>query len=185
METAIVVPLEGLAANPVTRDPIDLELLFAQWAVRGAQSAPGMPLHVTLLTPFVDHASLATGMFDQIQAVLSMWQPFDCNLGSIQIFPGSPRIAWIDPEPHEPFVEMTRALMTAFPGYLPYSGEHGSAITPHVTIAKELEGVDFPGLLELIASDLPIRTTVRRFSVFRLNGDRWELLATRSLGIRS
>ncbi|MGZ8579442.1 MAG: 2'-5' RNA ligase family protein [Actinomycetota bacterium] len=178
-----MVPLTGSAANPVTGTPVDLDLLFGRWATAGAHGAEGVPLHVTLLTPFIDSARLATGVFDQLQAVLAAWSPFECTLEVIRMFDGSPRIAWLEPEPSQPFTDMTLALMDAFPGYLPYGGQFGSEITPHVTIAVERDPETFQAALAAVRADLPIRARASEFSVYHLEGKRWELNATRPLGV--
>jgi 2'-5' RNA ligase len=183
METLIVVPLTGSVVNPITGTHVDLDLLFGRWATAGAQGAEGVPLHVTLLTPFVDNALLVTGVFDQLQAVLAEWSPFECTLREIRLFDGPPRIAWLDPVPSQPFIDMTRALMSAFPGHLPYGGKFGSEITPHVTIAVERDPETFQAALSAVRTDLPIRTHASEFSVYHLEEGRWELNATRPLGV--
>jgi 2'-5' RNA ligase len=183
METLIVVPLTGSVANPVTRTPVDLDLLFGRWATAGAHSAEGVPLHVTLLTPFMDNALLATEVFDELQTVLAEWSPFECTLQEIRMFDGPPRVAWLEPAPTRLFTDMTLALMRAFPGHLPYGGKFGSEITPHVTIAVERDPETFRAALAAVQNDLPIRTHAREFSVYHLEGERWELNATRPLGV--
>lgn len=178
-----MVPLTGSVPSPVTRAPVALDLLVDRWVAAGAHSAEGVPLHVTLLTPFMDDALLTTGVFDELQTVLSEWSAFRCTLREIHLFKGPPRIAWLEPVPTQAFIDMTRALMTAFPGCLPYGGRFGSEITPHVTIAMEEEPKTFQAALRAVRTDLPIRTRASEFSVYHRDGTRWKLNATRPLGV--
>jgi 2'-5' RNA ligase len=82
--------------------------------------------HVTVIVP-------APGDTARILDALAPFSPFDVTFARFGRFPVA---SWLAPEPCEPFVAMTEAVMAAFPGYLPYGGEF-SEIVPHLTVAQE------------------------------------------------
>jgi hypothetical protein len=52
-----------------------------------------------------------------------------------------------------------------------------------VTFGHDRDGAEFGALLEIVEADLPIGTRVTEFSVYRLNAERWQLIASRPPGI--
>jgi 2'-5' RNA ligase len=46
-----------------------------------------------------------------------------------------PATAYLAPEPAEPFIALTEALIRTFPEFPPFRGEHES-IVPHLTVAN-------------------------------------------------
>ena len=181
-ETAVVLPLLGSAKNPVTGDATDLEVLFDRWGVRDGQTNPGMPMHVTVMVPFVDGDLLTVEALNQLQDLLSRWEPFDCRFETVRTFQGPPRRAWLAPEPAAPFIEMTRAIMTAYSGLTPYGGEHDE-IVPHVSVSKERDPDPFDRSVREMGSDLPIVVRMSTFSVYELRDGRWILRTDRPLGV--
>ena len=123
-ETAVVVavpeaePLVGRFRRRYTRDGAD-----------------GMPAHITLLYPFVDSDRLGDGGIDRAAAILSGFEPLSVVFRETAFFRGpADLILWLRPEPSEPFVAMTEALVDAFPDHPPYGGIHDT-IVPHLGIA--------------------------------------------------
>ena len=84
-----------------------------------------LPAHVTVLYP-------APGDAVEIAKVLAPFDPFDVTFTRIDRFPG---VLWLAPEPAEPFVAMTEAMVARFPEWLPYGGSY-SSIIPHLTVAQ-------------------------------------------------
>ena len=103
-EFALVVPFDGLV-EPVGV-PNDL------------------PAHVTVLFP-------APGDVVALTEVLGRFAPFDVTFPRLDRFPG---LLWLAPEPAEPFVALTEAVVERFPSYPPYGGRYASII-PHLTVA--------------------------------------------------
>ena len=83
-----------------------------------------LPAHVTVLYP-------APGDVVSITEALAPFEPFDVVFAPLDRFPG---VLWLAPEPAEPFVSMTDALIERFPGFPPYGGTY-SSIVPHLTVA--------------------------------------------------
>jgi 2'-5' RNA ligase len=119
-ETALVVLLP------------ELESLIGGWRRRyTGDGARGMPPHVTLIIPFADSSEVDQRL-DAVGRVLADFAPFEMALRETARFP---ELLYVRPEPAEPFVAMTEALMDAFPEFPPYRGEFDE-IVPHATVAQ-------------------------------------------------
>ena len=84
-----------------------------------------LPAHVTVLWP-------APGDVVEIAKVLEPFDQFDVTFSRLDRFPG---VLWLAPEPAEPFVALTEAVVGRFPDWLPYGGVY-SSIIPHLTVAQ-------------------------------------------------
>jgi hypothetical protein len=84
-----------------------------------------LPPHVTVLWP-------APGDVVDIARVLGPFGRFDVTFSRLDRFPG---VLWLAPEPAEPFVALTEAMVDTFPDWLPYGGSY-SSIIPHLTVAQ-------------------------------------------------
>jgi len=92
----------------------------------------GVPAHITVLVPFMAPDQITQSVLVQIQAALSQVPSFTFSLSQVRRFPAT---AYLAPEPAEPFVALTRALVRTFPEFPPFRGEHES-IVPHLTVAN-------------------------------------------------
>jgi 2'-5' RNA ligase len=90
-----------------------------------SKPSQGIPAHVTLLFPLPVDA-------DGVGAALEGARPFDVEFRTLRRFPTT---LWLAPEPAEPFVRLTEALVARFPEWLPYGGAF-DAIVPHLTVAQ-------------------------------------------------
>jgi len=84
-----------------------------------------LPPHVTVLVPCPDEVGA-------IGEALAPFGVFDVDFPRLDRFP---EILWLAPEPPEPFVAMTEAVVARFPDYPPYGGIH-ERIVPHLTVAE-------------------------------------------------
>ena len=131
----------------------------------------GIPAHVTLLFPFGDRDDGLADLFAQ-------FEPFDFALTEMRRWPD---VVWLTPEPAEPFVALTRAIVERYPEYPPYEGVH-DAVIPHLTVAFHHEVPRDVGL-ELVRR-LPI--AARASEVVQLEEyepDRWRVRQRFALGI--
>ncbi len=96
-----------------------------------ATSAQGVPAHITVLVPFMDPARITREILERARQALSGTPSFAFALNKVGRFPET---AYLAPEPAAPFVEMTLALVEAFPEFPPYGGEHDSVV-PHLSVA--------------------------------------------------
>lgn len=163
-ETALLVPVSE--AEPLVRshrhalDPV----------------APlGVPAHVTVLYPFVPPAEVDQDVCEAVAGVIERFTAFDFTLGEVRRFPGG--VVYLSPEPAEPFVEITDALVRRWPDHPPYGGAYADVV-PHLTVAAANGGADTSTLLTELNGGLPIRA--RADAVWLMEGqhdDRWAIRA--------
>lgn len=128
----------------------------------------GMPPHVTLLYPSPDDPAA-------IAETLSGFPPFGVTFARVNRFPGT---LWLEPDPSEPFVEMTEALCARFPDHRPYGGTF-TEIVPHLTVAQ----AEFETAVDEAQAWLPLRTRACRSVLLEATEpDRWRETATFELG---
>jgi hypothetical protein len=132
----------------------DLAPVVDEWRERTCTSKPshGVPPHVTLLIP-------APADLDGAAEALSPFGAFGVTFVRLERFPGA---LWLAPEPAEPFVAMTEALVERFPGHLPYGGEFAT-VTPHLTVAQ---GDDLDAPESRLAATLPLRSRASSVVLF-------------------
>jgi 2'-5' RNA ligase len=94
--------------------------------------AVDVPAHITVLYPFMPLAQLTPEVLARVADALQGLGPFSFALTRVQRFPG---VLYLAPEPAEPFVAMTEALVQAFPAFPPFGGVH-DRIVPHLTVAQ-------------------------------------------------
>jgi 2'-5' RNA ligase len=144
--------------------------------------ALGIPLHVTLLYPFVRPEELDE-ILPRLADVVRAHSPFDYRLTALRTFP---RTVWLAPEPAEPFVRLTRAIEGAFP-LTPHWGGAFEEVIPHVTLVDGLEEGAVEGTLQrlraLVAPLLPVRLVADEAVVLAEREDgRWTTTATLPIG---
>ena len=96
-----------------------------------ATVALGVPAHITVLVPFMDPALIGAEVLERAKQALDRTPSFAFTLREVGRFPET---AYLAPEPAAPFIEMTLALVKAFPDFPPYGGEH-QGVVPHLTVA--------------------------------------------------
>jgi 2'-5' RNA ligase len=112
----------------------ELEPLVGAWrAELTRDGARGMPPHVTLLDPFADSTAVGDAL-PALETSLATFESFDLVFEEVAFFSDGEATLYLRPNPAEPFVAMTEALVRAFPAWPPYGGMHDE-IVPHLTIA--------------------------------------------------
>jgi 2'-5' RNA ligase len=126
--------------------------------------ANDLPPHVTVLFPAPDDV-------EAITQVLAPFDRFDVRFERLDRFPG---VLWLAPEPAEPFVLMTEAMVSRFPGCKPYGGVY-SSIVPHLTVAQ----AQLDETAALIEPLLPLHSRVESVVLYESAGaDHWHERAT-------
>jgi 2'-5' RNA ligase len=140
----------------------DLAPTVDDWRERTCVSKPshGVPPHVTLLVPAPPDADAAA-------EALASFEAFDVAFARLERFPG---VLWLAPEPGEPFVGMTQALMQRFPDHMPYDGDF-EEIMPHLTVAQ---GGDLDVADAAVRPLLPLKSRASSVVLFeRIASDCW------------
>jgi 2'-5' RNA ligase len=90
----------------------------------------GIPPHVTLLFPFVP-AETADETLDILRELFAATRSFDVTFRELRRWP---ELVYLAPQPPEPFVRLTKAIIERWPDYPPYEGAH-ETVVPHLTVA--------------------------------------------------
>jgi 2'-5' RNA ligase len=123
-----------------------------------------LPPHVTVLVP-------CPGEVAAIGEVLAPFDAFDVTFPRLERFP---EILWLAPEPPEPFVAMTEAMVARFPDHPPYGGIH-ERIVPHLTVAQ----AELDEAAVRVEPLLPLRGRVETVVLYEhVDADRWREVRT-------
>jgi 2'-5' RNA ligase len=166
-ESALIV--EVPEAEPLVRD----------WRAKHDWSAQrGVPAHITVLYPFVPTEKIDERLHAELRELFAAHPAFPFSLPRVARFP---EVAWLAPEPAEPFTRLTEAIATRYPDYPPYEGIHDQVI-PHLTVAEgdaELQDeVD-----AALTQHLPIKATVHEVALFVEDAnERWHRAERFQLG---
>ncbi len=127
-----------------------------------------LPAHVTILWP-------APGDAIEIAKALEPFDPFEVTFARLDRFPG---VLWLAPEPAEPFVAMTEAMIARFPDHPPYGGAY-SSIIPHLTVAQ----AQLDETAALVEPLLPLASRAESVVLFEsADGRHWHEHTTLDLG---
>src|SRR5436305_14446142 len=96
----------------------EAQALYDAWRERW-DPAPGIPAHVTLLFPFRPAERVDDALLAELRALFAAVAPFDVEFPRIGRFA---EVAWLAPEPAEPFVALTETRVARFPEHPPYGG---------------------------------------------------------------
>jgi 2'-5' RNA ligase len=117
--------------------------------------AAGMAAHATLMAPFIHASGLTEEHEREIARALAPFRPFSVELASFGRFEHV-RVLYLVPDPGEPFVVMSEAVLAAFPE-VEYPPEGASGIVPHVTVASRLPPADLDRIEAELGPSLPIQ----------------------------
>lgn len=141
-------------------------------AIRAAHdpsAARGVPAHVTVLLPFVPAGEWSSEVDLRVAAVFRQHEPFDARFRRSARF--GTNTLYLVPEPSEPFVALTNAVVAEFPAYPPYRGAHAEVI-PHLTLADDsADAVDAAALAH--AATAPFTTRVSGVTLLVQRDGRW------------
>jgi 2'-5' RNA ligase len=110
----------------------EAEPLVGDWRARYDNASFGIPAHVTLIFPFVPADELDEHLFGELRALFAEQPAFAFSLPRVARFP---EVAWLAPEPAEPFRRLTALIVSRYPQYPPYEGIHDEVI-PHLTVGR-------------------------------------------------
>jgi 2'-5' RNA ligase len=131
----------------------EAEPLVADWRAQYDWSAQhGVPAHITILYPFVPTEHVDDELVRQLRDLFGAEATISFELARVARFP---EVAWLAPEPSEPFKALIDLVAARFPDYPPYEGAHDEVI-PHLTVAEG--GTELQDRVEAaVSGQLPIR----------------------------
>jgi 2'-5' RNA ligase len=132
----------------------EAEAVVGEWRWQYTLDAPaGMPAHVTILFPFVEPARLGE-VEERLAEIVAATPAFDVTFARAARWP---EILYLEPEPAEPFVALTRAIEREWPDQPPYGGTH-ETIVPHLTVAESADPGVLDRVLASVEPQLPVAT---------------------------
>jgi len=145
-QTALIVAVpeaeEAVGRHRVALDPA------AAW---------GVPAHVTILYPFVPPERVDGELLNALREVMRSVPPFEVTFARVEWFGDS--VAWLAPDPDEPFRRLTAAVWRRFPDTPPYGGDITVPV-PHLTIGQDAPRPVLAAAAAAVTAHLPIRATV-------------------------
>ena len=111
----------------------EAEALVGEWRAKHDWSAQhGVPAHITVLFPFVPAEEVDAQLLGDLRDLFASQSAFTYRLPRVDRFP---EVAWLTPEPPEPFTHLIELIASRYPDYPPYEGAHDEVIA-HLTIAE-------------------------------------------------
>lgn len=111
----------------------ELTALHAEYNLGDASR--GIPLHITLLAPFVPREALSDRVISMLRSFFAERAPLSFELARIDAFPDA---LYAAPEPAAGLIDVIDELALAFPETPPYGGAFARPI-PHATLAVPTE----------------------------------------------
>jgi 2'-5' RNA ligase len=148
-----------------------------QWRERTCTDKPsiGIPAHVTLLFPFVPASEIDDRLVAELSELFGGFENFNFELRETRRWP---EMVYLAPEPPEPFVDLTEAIVARYPDYPPYEGVFDS-IVPHLTVAHGGASLLGQAEAELLES-LPIGVVAREVVLLEETVPDWGRWQTRA-----
>lgn len=147
------------------------------WRERTSLDPPstGMPAHVTLLFPFMPPEQVDGRVISELRALVAAAPAFDVTFRETRRWPDT---LVLIPEPGEPFIRLTGAIVERWPDYPPYEGAHDTVV-PHLTVAHGDDRLLAEAEAD-VAAALPIEAVVQEALLIEEtepNRARWDVRA--------
>jgi 2'-5' RNA ligase len=146
-----------------------------------ANTALGVPAHITILFPFVPVSKLGTAELGLLRGLFAAVPAFDVRLDHTDWFDTT--VLWVGPQDPAPFRDLTARVFAAFPDYPPYEGRFEDAV-PHLTVGEASPVEEMRRAEGEIAGLLPVadRVTAVTLMAESWRGGQWATLASFALG---
>ena len=109
----------------------EAEPLVHEWRLRYDNAELGIPAHVTLIFPFVPADEIGGELADELRELFAGQPAFSFTLARVARFQD---VAWLAPDPSDPFRRLTDLIFSRYAEYPPYEGIH-EEVLPHLTVA--------------------------------------------------
>lgn len=140
----------------------EAEPVVGGWRMQHTFDAPlGIPSHVTVLFPFVPSKRVVE-VEERVAELVAAAPEFDLLFARTARFTD---VLYLDPEPAQPFLELTGAIAAEWPEHPPYEGAFETVI-PHLTVAESEDSALLERIADEVKPQLPIETRVREASLF-------------------
>jgi 2'-5' RNA ligase len=112
--------------------------LEIDWLVGGFRmpfdpsARPGVPPHITIMSPFLDPNSLTSQLLRDLDSLFETATAFEYALTEVREFEQG--VLYLSPEPAAPFIELTDLVSRRF-ALLPFAGAY-AIVVPHLTVTR-------------------------------------------------
>jgi hypothetical protein len=139
-------------------------------------AAAGVSAHV--LSPFMTPSAVGPTLIDELGRHFASVSRFHFALKTVKRFVAPIQVLYLEPEPSEPFRQLTLGIWKRHPDWPPYEGRH-SDIVPHMCLAQpssiaELDEVAGKFAQECEAA-LPIYSTAAGVALMDRVAGRWSV----------
>jgi 2'-5' RNA ligase len=147
----------------------EAEPLVKEWRAKHDWSAQhGVPAHITLLFPFVPTERIDDRLHHDLRTLFWAHPTFSFSLSHVARFP---EVAWLAPDPAEPFKALIEAISSQYPEHPPYEGIHDEVI-PHLTVAEG--GTELQDEVDAaLTPALPIEAVARSVALLLEDASGW------------
>jgi 2'-5' RNA ligase len=110
----------------------EAEPLVHDWRMHYDNAELGIPAHVTLIFPFVPAEEIGEELVEELRELFAAQPAFSFTLAGVARFAD---VAWLAPDPSDPFRRLTDLIFSRHPDYPPYEGIHEEVI-PHLSVGR-------------------------------------------------
>jgi hypothetical protein len=177
-ERGVANPARGGAGE--TRTALIVPLFITDPGLRRLWNRTHPSLEAPYATVFWPYLGLSDVDTAAVGAALSALPAFDLSFERVGWF--GDRVAYLQPTPSDPLIELTRAVAALHPGLEPYGGEFENVV-PHVTIGEDLAAGRLRGLAAQAERRLPVRVRAEQVAWVAVSDDgRFDVLRRFPLG---
>ena len=159
--TALIVPL------------LPLQTLLQPFLLEHIRSpAAQVPPHITLHVPFLPLISITSKVLDDIGQLCAVISPFAVRLATFKRFPLA-GVVYLQPEPTEPFLELSRAIQRRYPEAPPDFPDPVMHLTlAYGYAATELDNIEHL-FTQLYSQHLPLEAEATTVSLYVKQDNIW------------
>jgi len=170
--TGVAYGIEPRTAISILLDEIAPEVAAARY-VLDPDARLRVPLHITLLFPFVPRRDVSADLLLTLRSFFGDRARPVFDLARVDVFPAA--VAYAAPEPGGELMAITRDLWSAYPDTPPYGGEFTDPV-PHATLAP-LDVADVGTVRARVEPLLPVRCEPSHASLLEeFEPERWRQL---------
>ncbi|WUD70371.1 2'-5' RNA ligase family protein [Streptomyces sp. NBC_00510] len=148
----------------------EAEPLVGHWRRRfDASASAGIPVHVTVLFPFLDVDLITTAVISDLKVLIGKHSPFTVRFDECRRFPD---VLYLAPTPHQPLRLLTETVAARWPEAPPCGGQFTEVI-PHLTVAYGQQPRVFDEVEAELAQRLPVTATISSVSLLVSDGENW------------
>lgn len=131
---------------------VEIDSLVGAFRMRYDPSAPpGVPPHITIMSPFLDPDQLTSQVLRDLDSLFDTATAFEYSLTEVREFENG--VLYLAPEPDQPFIDLTALVSKRF-AILPFGGAYATVV-PHLTVAQSAPRKDRERISVILKRGLP------------------------------